>query len=152
MFTLLDLAFTAVNGAVALLSSITLYPMNDIVFPEQREAVVAVEMHREWWRDDGACTFKGIAVPFVRDWPEEIADGEGTRILPPEPEKTAGYAFVITQKVCPQKADENILRLGDTRLLVKTFYKTRNTQVFAANEMLQEEDRPKWLYQVIDRA
>ncbi|MCG9082359.1 hypothetical protein [Laribacter hongkongensis] len=137
-------------GVVA--SDITLYSDADYIHnePENRDIVTAISMHREWWRDDSKCKYQGVMVPFVRDWPVVIKHKDFETVNPPEPNKTAGQAFIINRKVCPGKPDEAMFRVADGwrnsgRLLEKWH--------FAAQDLygMREEYRPKWLPQVLAR-
>lgn len=137
-------------GVVA--SDITLYSDADYIHsaPENRDTVTAISMHREWWRDDSKCKYLGVMVPFVRDWPVTIKRKDSETVNPPEPDKTAGQAFIINRKVCPGKPDEAMFRVADGwrnpgKLLEKWH--------FAAQDLygMREEYRPKWLPQVLAR-
>lgn len=136
-----------------MLSNITLYSDTDYEVQrtyEIRDVATAVSTHREWWRDESKCKFIGLMVPYSRDWPETIRNGEIETVLPPEPDKVAGQAFILNRKVCPNKPDEAILRVAD---------KWRNPGVFLEKHQLtaedlaslRPEDRPKWLAQVLAR-
>ncbi len=130
-------------------SNITLSSDADYVHvePENRDTVTAISMHREWWRDDSKCKYLGVMVPYVRDWPETIKHGDIETVNPPEPDKTAGQAFIINRKVCPGKPDEAMFRVADGwRNSGKLLEKHR----FAAQDLygMREEYRPKWLPQV----
>jgi hypothetical protein len=153
--TMLD-ALNVLNGlflAGVIASNITLYSDADYIRVEQnnhRETVTAISMHREWWRDDSKCRFAGVMVPFVRDWPLTIRHGDTETISPPEPDKTAGQAFIINRKVCPGKADEAMFRVADSwrnsgRLLEKHHF------AFEDLHGMPEDQRPKWLPQVLAR-
>ncbi|AON53143.1 hypothetical protein [Herbaspirillum seropedicae] len=147
------------NGVVlgsTMLANITLYSDADYEVQRTRElkdVVTVVSAHREWWRDDSKCHFQGVMVPYARDWPETVKNGEIETVLPPEPDKVAGQAFIWNRKICPGKPDEVIYRVSE---------KWRNPGVFlekhqvTAEDLLsmKVEDRPKWLEQVqarIDR-
>lgn len=138
--------------AGVMISNITLYSDADFIRPEQgnRDTVTAISMHREWWRDDSKCRFLGVMVPFVRDWPETVKQGDFETIDPPQPDKTAGQAFIINRKVCPGQPDEAMFRVAEGwrnpgKLLEKHH--------FAAQDLhgMPEASRPKWLPQVLSR-
>ena len=133
-------------------SDITLYSDADYIQadPKNRESVTVVSMHREWWRDDSKCKFTGLMVPFVRDWPETTKLGEFEHVNPPEPDKTAGQAFIINRKSCPGKPDEAIFRVADKW---RNNGKLLEKHHFAASDLsgMREEHRPKWLPQVLAR-
>jgi len=149
MLLLLDL----IHLGVVLASNIMLQHPQEFTFPAQRDAVVEVKLHREWWRADGKgkCYYTGVMVPFVRDWELSVPDGDGeNRILPPEPDKTAGHAFLVTRKFCEGKATETILRAG---FIHRVKPHGGGVQQFAAFDMLVEkpEHYPQWLGQVVAR-
>jgi hypothetical protein len=134
-------------------SNITLYSDGDYQFlssVEDRDAVTAITLHREWWRKDSKCKYLGVMVPFVRDWPETINHGETETVNPPEPDKTAGQAFIINRKVCPGQPDEAMFRVADIWRHSGRFLKKHH---FAAQDLygMREEYRPKWLAQVLAR-
>jgi hypothetical protein len=137
----------------AMLANITLY--SDADYDVQRTYEISdnatpISMHREWWRDESKCKFTGVMVPYAREWPETIRNGEIETVLPPEPDKVAGQAFVINRKACPDKPDEAIFRVAE---------KWRNPgfllekHSFSAEDLasMRLEDRPKWLAQVLAR-
>lgn len=152
MLDILNLVFAA--GIVA--SSTQLYSSHDYKPPVEREGIVAVSLHREFYREDGQgkCEFKGVMVPFVHDWDEVRTGGEGgDEILrPADPDSIAGMAFLVNQKICEGKDPEVILRGGDKYRLTAggNFYRKH---VVMASDMLSTplEQRPKWLRQVLDR-
>jgi len=138
--------------AGTLLSNIVLYSDGDYPFPENRESVVTVSTHREWWRVDGngKCKYTGVMVPFVRDWEQEITRGkDGKTILPPEPDKTAGQAFIINQKVCGDKV-EPIFRVAEIWAPKGTLMEKHQFAAFDVIEM-RPDQCPKWLEQVLHR-
>lgn len=146
--------FNFLNGvfiAATLLSNIILYADMDYPFPSERESVVAVSMHREFYREDGngKCKYTGLMVPYVRDWEEVVKHGEIETVLPPEPDKTAGHAFIINQKVCGDKV-EPVFRTGIVMRSTGGFLYKHSFAAFDVTEM-KIEDRPKWLEQVLRR-
>jgi len=148
----LDLIFAA--GVV--MSGVTLYANDDYKAPAQRDGVQAVSLHREFYREDGRgkCEFKGVMVPFVRDWEEVRRTGEANdeMTLEAKPNATAGAAFLINQRVCEGKAPEVLLRGGDKYGLTegRNFYEKHS--VIATDLMTTpQEQQPKWLIQVLDR-
>ncbi|NKA35775.1 hypothetical protein GO300_03813 [Ralstonia solanacearum] len=151
-------ALSILNGiflAGVMASNVTLYSDADYKFHtsgEERETVTLVSTHREWWRDDGngKCKYIGLMVPYVRDWPETVRHGEVDDVLAPEPDKTAGQAFIFNRKVCEGKPDEAIFRVAN---IARTYGGFLKNQHFAAQDAsgMKEEDRPKWLKQVLER-
>ena len=143
--------FNGVFVAATLLSNIILYADVDYPFPAERDSVVAVSMHREFWREDGngKCKYTGLMVPYVRNWEEVIKHGEIETVLPPEPDKTAGHAFIINKKVCGDKV-EPVFRTGLVMRTSGGFLYKHSFAAFDVTEM-KVEDRPKWLGQVLAR-
>ena len=143
--------FNAVFLAATLLSNIVLYSDGDYPFPKDRESVVEVSLHREFWRDDGngKCKYTGVMVPYVRDWEEVIKHGDVETVLPPEPNKTAGQAFIINKKVCGTSV-EPVFRTGAILSATGTLMYKHSFAAFDVTEM-KVEDRPKWLEQVLRR-
>jgi len=136
-----------------MLANITLYSDADYEIQrtyEIRDVATLISAHREWWRDESKCKFIGLMVPYARDWPETIRNGEIETVLPPEPDKVAGQAFIINRKVCPGKPDEAIFRGAD---------RWRNPGIFLEKHQITAEDlkgmkpqdRPKWFEQVMAR-
>ena len=150
MLPLLDLAYLA----GILLNSITMYPDGDTLVPLEKDAVVQMSYYREWWREDGKCEFKGVLVPYTRTWPEEVQRGGDTAILPPEPDKIAGYVGVVNRKACKDKPEEAILRAGLARPHKPFFGELHidKASFFPAGDMLDPAAQiPPWLPQVVER-
>lgn len=143
--------FNGVLLAATMLTNIVLYSDQDYPFPDARDSVVEVSMHREFWRDDGngKCKYTGVMVPYVRDWEEVVKNGEVETILPPEPDKTAGHAFIINRKVCGATV-EPVFRTGIVMRRSGGFLYKHSFAAFDATEMRNDE-RPKWLEQVLLR-
>lgn len=151
MFDFANLIF--VVGVVA--SQVQLYSSHDYKPPAEQDGVVAVSLHREWYREDGSgkCEFEGVMVPFVRDWAvAERRDGFDEVTQPAEPDKIAGMAFLVNKKVCAGKETELLLRGGDKYRLVAggNFYRKHTVM---ATDLLTtpREKQPRWLIQVFDR-
>jgi len=151
-------ALNILNGiflGATMMANVTLYSDGDYQFhtkPEDRETVTVVSTHREWWREDGngKCKYVGLMVPYVRDWPETIRHGEVEDVLPPEPDKTAGQAFVFNRKVCEGKPDEAIFRIASIRRTYGGYLSKHQVTAEDVNGM-KPEDRPKWFDQVLLR-
>ena len=146
--------FEILNGlflAGMMLANITLYSDEDYRFPEDRETVTAVSTHREWWREDGngKCKYTGVMVPFVRDWEQVIKHGETERVLPPEPDKTAGQAFIINRKVCGEKV-EPVFRVTEIWSAKGAYLYKHTVAAYDLTDMRQDQ-RPQWLEQVLRR-
>lgn len=137
--------------AATLLSNITLYSDEDYRFPDDRETVTAVSTHREWWREDGngKCKYTGVLVPFVRDWEQVVKQGDLETVLPPEPNKTAGEAFIINRKVCGDKV-EPVFRTAEIQRTFGGFLYKHSIAAFDVTEM-RPDQRPRWLEQVLHK-
>lgn len=151
MFDIFNLVFAA--GVV--ISQVQLYSSEDYKAPPQRESIIAVSMHREFYRDDGQgkCEFKGVMVPFVRDWDDIRPMGDGQEmVLKADPDTTAGMVFLVNQKVCEGKETEILFRAGDKYRLTEgnNFFKKHTVM---ASDMLStpKEQQPKWMIQALDR-
>lgn len=153
---MLDILNTIYLAAV-LFSSITLYPTEETAVPLEINAFVELKLHREYWREDGKgkCSFEGVLVPYARTWSEEVHRGDQVIILPPEPDKIAGYVVITNRKVCQGSAPEAILRAG-TPSTRKPFFGHRQVDMhtfFSAGDMLETppDKMPPWMPQVVDR-
>lgn len=153
---MLDIIF---NGAyllyqgVAMAVTVTLYNGYDITShpaPEDRDTVIAMQAHREWWRKDSDCQFYGVMVPYVRDWSETVKHGDIETVIPPEPDTTAGQAIVFTKKSCEGKADEPIFLVDDVSRAKFKLVKSRQLTASDVGSM-RPEFVPKWLPQVVSR-
>lgn len=146
--------FDFLNGvflAAILLANIVLYSDQDFAFPAERDSVVAISMHREFWRSDGngKCQYTGVMVPFTRDWPLTVKQGETELVLPHDPNRTVGHAFIINKKTCGGKT-ESVLRVGETNRVSGGFLYKHSFEAYDIFDMHQE-DRPKWFAQVLAR-
>jgi len=151
MFDFASLIFTI--GVVV--SQVQLYSSHDYKPPADQDGVVAVTLHREWYRADGSgkCEFKGVMVPFVRDWDVvQNRDGMDEVVQRAEPGKIAGMAFLVNEKVCEGAEPEKLMRGGEKYRLVAggNFYKKHTVM---ASDLLTspKEQQPRWLIQVFDR-
>ncbi|MCW3478741.1 hypothetical protein OL229_04040 [Neisseriaceae bacterium JH1-16] len=151
MFDVLNLLYL---GAT-MFASIVLY--SDADYPTHTtmaeiNSVTEVSMHREWWREDGngRCRYTGLMVPYVRDWDEVVKTRNTETVIPAEPDRVAGQAFIFNKKVCNGKPDEAILRVNaDVRTRPVVFEKS---QIYAQDLIeLKVEDRPRWFKQVLQR-
>ena len=150
MFELLNLFVAGIN----LLSNITLYADDSFNYPKDREAVVAVQSSREWWREGGSreCRYTGIMVPFVRDWSETKQEHGTPVIVPPMPDVTVGHAVLFNQKLCKDKPAETIFRVGATSgaNFFMRLPEGASVQSYDFNEM-RAEHIPPWLGQSLSR-
>lgn len=136
--------------------NLELYSEMDVAYPAQGQ-VAQVSFHREWWRSDAKCRFTGLMVPYARDWEETRDDGFTQTTLAPEPDKIAGYAFVINKKTCEGQPDEALLNVDEalagarkvwqdtakTKILKKYILHSVSLQGRAPSEL------PKWFPQVM---
>ncbi len=144
MLGFLDLLYL---GAM-MVANITLYAEHDLQYPDLGE-VAAISFHREWWRDEGKCRFRGLLVPYARTWEEETKNAFLEAVLPPEPDKTAGVAVVVNKKECPGKEPEAIFRVASQvgeRRVMKGLFKVPAADLGS----IPEAERPLWLPQVIE--
>jgi hypothetical protein len=133
--------------------TVTLYNGYDITShyaPDDRDTVIAMQAHREWWRKDSNCQFYGVMVPYVRDWSETVKHGDIETVIPPEPDTTAGQAIVFTKKICDGKEDEPIFLVDDVSRAKFKLVKSRQLTASDVGSM-RPEFVPKWLPQVLSR-
>lgn len=145
-------AFWLYQGVVMTLT-VTLYNGYDITShftPEDRDTVIVMQAHREWWRKDSNCQFSGVMVPYVRDWSETVKHGDIETVIPPDPDNTAGQAIVFTKKVCDGKPDEPIFLVDDVPRAKFKLVKSRQLTASDVGTM-KPEFVPKWLPQVVNR-
>jgi len=117
--------------------------------PDTRDSVYAVHgFVSGFFRP--RCDYTGVMVPFVRDWPETVQRGDQEEVLPPEPDVTAGQAYIFTQKKCDNQPVERVLLVdADWRAVTRIADgHTINAQNFYG---LKPEQRPKWFDQVVAR-
>ncbi|MFI5443721.1 hypothetical protein [Polaromonas sp. UC242_47] len=153
MLDILNIAYLA----GILLSSITLYPDGETPISREKDSYTPITFYREWWREDGKdkCSFKGMLVPYTRTWPEEVKRGEDIEVLPPEPDKVAGYVALVNRQECVGKPPVTIFRAGLARprkLLFGNFQLDKHG-FFPAGDMLESpaDKLPPWLPQVVAR-
>lgn len=133
----------------SMLANITLYPEADTMPYPKEGSVTSVSFHREWWRDDGKCHFHGVMVPYARDWEERVNDGVTETVLPPEPDKIAGMAIIVNRKECPGKPAEAMFRVHtELRAPWHRYFAVAQIQATELSS-LREDQRPKWLAQVM---
>lgn len=84
MFQILDLFIASSVGLAMLVGDLTLFASDSYSYPKDREAVVAIEGARSRMAEDGkgVCVFKGILVPFSRDWEETQLERGETKVIP----------------------------------------------------------------------
>lgn len=137
-----------------MLADIVLYADQDYKIPEQRDSVISVSMHREWWREDGngKCKYTGYATPVVRDWEiVEVRDGMDIR-TPPNLEDTYGLAIVFDKKVCEGKPVEKIFRTAVKERTREGMTLYKKVSSHAQDYYSAREDiRAKWVPQVLER-
>ncbi|MDR3409529.1 MAG: hypothetical protein P4L87_01050 [Formivibrio sp.] len=151
MFNLINLLYLGFVVA----AQITVYSDGDYPLPADKDAVVEISTHREWWRDDSDCKYTGLLVPYVRDWELVQYDNDTREIkarFPPDLEHVIGRAFVINKKICKGKEAEPILRVGEREFIfakggLKRGHSFTLSDVFG----MKEDERPKWFNQVFKR-
>ena len=140
----------------------------------QRMTVVSNDLHSATlatykpyvYRKEQNCVFSAFVVPYERTWPEEVRDGEGVRILPPEPGKVAGYAAVVYKKTCPGETPQSVLRAGRQSTVTGTgtiftrafsadkttyFMNSWDSAVNSQDMTVLDQTVPKWWSQVVAR-
>lgn len=140
----------------------------------QRMTIVSNDLHSATpavykpyvYRKGQDCVFSAFVVPYERTWPEEVRDGEGVRILPPEPGKIAGYAAVVYKKTCPGEAPQSVLRAGRQATVTGTgtiftrafssdrttyFMNSWDSAVNSQDMTVLNQTVPKWWGQVVER-
>jgi hypothetical protein len=139
-----------------LISDITLYSDAMFVGPKgerARNQVVAVSMHREYWREDGkgTCSFTGVLVPFTHDWTEIDDTATPPRVIrEADPESVVGQALLINKKACAGKEPELMLRAGQKFL--KGNFLVKGMEIVVSDvASMNEGVRYKWLGQVFGR-
>lgn len=152
MDLIFQLLFMGVTSAIPELVLIT---DENYSFPAERDAVVAVSYHLDWFKSDSECKFTGLMVPFVRDWTVEVDNNYSKTTIPAEPDVTAGHAFIINKKSCPGKEPEFVFRVDETSWVngkaKPGAIKWAARQTMLDFRSMREDQRPKWLNQVMER-
>lgn len=136
-----------------LLGDLTLFASGSYYYPKERDAVVAIEGSRSRMMDDGKgkCVFKGILVPFARDWEESKVERGETKIVPAAPEETAAYATLINEKICSNMAPVKMFSIGVYhKNLMRRLPDGQSFIVYDLYQM-KTENAPRWFSQVLDR-
>ncbi|MGT2476503.1 hypothetical protein [Paraburkholderia terrae] len=153
MFDIIFGAAHAIYIAGALVGSVILWPDQTYPLhkaPEEREMVTVVGFHPQWYKADSKCHYSGLIVPYVRDWPETINAGRSDeRVLPPDPDHTAGHAVILDTKTCPGKEDEKIFLVDAVE---RNFGALGGGTDFHFDDpdTIKPEYKPKWLPQVME--
>lgn len=140
-------------GLAMLLGDLTLFASDSYYYPKERDAVVAIEGVRSRMMDDGKgkCVFKGILVPFTRDWDETKVEHGETKVIPATPDETAAYATLINEKVCVNMEPVKMFSIGiyHKNLLSRL----PDGQSFIVYDLYQMKtnNTPRWFSQVLDR-
>lgn len=119
-------------------------------------AVQAMTFKRHGLREESACVFDGVLIPWARTWEQKTVSGGVESVLPPEPSKVAGYAAVVYSKKCPGQSEQKILHAGPQEDVLMAQGKAgvlnnrpaRTMDLFSSNQDL----RPEWVPQVVERA
>ncbi len=145
---MLDLIATLVFSATAAILQTQLYPVAAYEIAKQ-PLVGAIEFKT---RPDDSCRYKGVAVPYARDWDEEILRGESSKtVLAAEPDKIAGLAFIVYKKVCPGVPSESMLSTGSQNRSGLGFLRgvPPNASITVLSLAKELENQPKWMPQVL---
>lgn len=151
MFDILNLMLL---GASAISAPYDLIPDANYVYPAKGE-VAFVSLSQTWRHDATTCHFTGLMAPFARDWEEIRDDGFAQIKLPPEPDKSIGYAYVINKKSCPGQPDEVLFNTAEKNFPFmmqdpKGTMMFREIKLYTRSlESQKEADWPKWLPQVL---
>lgn len=101
MFEIFNLVGTAIQfGIYAIQPQIVMLNQHDVELPEVLMEVRPVEFQRMMNREDPICTWSGVLVPYARDWDEITETEYGQQVRKAEPDKIAGYAFILDKKTC----------------------------------------------------
>jgi hypothetical protein len=147
LFSLIDLVLV---GVVAF-TDVQLQMMKTIALPE-RGSVVATEFRPATavWNKTHNCRYYGLAIPFTRDWDEESGGAENKVVRPAEPDKLAGYAFIVNKLQCPDEEAQFVFNVGDKWRDWKAgapLIKSMHLASFALRP--DPAMQPKWLPQVM---
>lgn len=116
----------------------------------------AMSFKRHGLREESACVFEGVLIPWARTWEQKTISGNIESLLPPEPNKIAGYAAVIYSKKCPMQPEQKILHAGPQEDLVIAQGKAgllNNKPVRAMDLLSSNQDlRPQWVPQIVERS
>lgn len=148
---MLDIVANVLYLGVLTVTNTQLMSTYAVEFPPQGAvAEVAFRPVTTIWSDIYECRFTGVMVPYTRDWEEVTDNGLVKTVLPPEPNKTAGYAYIINKKTCPGKEPEAMFSTGQWfgGFLGNTGMSNRfRLTVTSLNP--DPDLRPKWLNQVM---
>ncbi len=146
IFQLVGALFVAVSG-------INLYWSDTYDMGHEIEAAMPVSLERESWRDDANCKFKGIMVPFVRDWElhETNAESGEERVSEARPDRMAGVGVILNEKVCDGKSVP-IMRAVDSYITHSQGLLHKGAGTVVSNLwQTPKQEQPRWLIQVLDR-
>lgn len=152
MFELIMAGANLLGWSAAMAFSITLH-LSQTYYPNVNlndvDAVTAVSAYKggPWFL---TCNAEGVAVPYARDWPETVRQGRQEVVLPPEPDKTVGQAYIFTKMKCKDKPEERVL-LVDQDYRAVTRLAEDHTLTAQSFYGLKPDQRPKWFGQVIQR-
>lgn len=149
MLDALNAIFLAANIAAQTLNVVA--RADEDILIEKDVKVYAVSMTEQAPMWTKKCKYEGVMVEYARDWEEEqLSTGV---ILPPEPDKPIGYALILTKERCPEKEERAIFNT-DSKFFTPLFgkaYVIREGGPMDTRDYwsLKEEDRPKWMPQVL---
>lgn len=148
MLGLLDIIATIFQYGVvyAIQPAFVIVNQVQVDLPEVGE-VRQVEFKRMRQVDDSSCVFKGVMVPYARDWDEVTETAYGQQVRKAVPDEVGGYAIVLDKKVC----DNSVEKVA----YVDSYFGGIFGRMTAglqrdANDLsvLHGEARPRWLEQV----
>lgn len=148
MLGLLDILATIFQYGVvyAVQPAFVIVNQVQVDLPEVGE-VRQVEFKRLRQVDDPSCVFKGVMVPYARDWDEVTETAYGQQVRKAAPDDVGGYAIVLDKKVC----DTSVEKVA----YVDSYFGGIFGRMTAglqrdANDLsvLHGEARPRWLEQV----
>lgn len=158
---MVELVFNLLFIGAGLLADVKLYNTQDAELPALGK-VTNIMFREEGYNlfnlstppsEDGKCKYTGLAVPYERTW-EEVVESSGVQtVIPPEPGKLAGYAILINKKTCLGQEPVAMFRVS-TRDERGVFFNKGTMQkaypiVSSQLSSLREDQRPKWLAQVM---
>ncbi|MBX9346031.1 hypothetical protein K5M36_02920 [Chromobacterium vaccinii] len=152
MFELIMAGLNLLGWSAAMAFSVTLH-LSQTYYPNVNlndvDTVTVVRAYKggPWF---STCNAEGVAVPYARDWPETIHQGKQDVVLPPEPDKTVGQAYIFTKMKCKDKPEEPVLLVDQDYRAVTRLAEdhTLTAQNFYG---LRPDQRPKWFAAVLQR-
>lgn len=149
MLDALNAIFLAANIAAQTLNVVARADEDILIQKDVKVYQVSMTEQAPMWTKK--CKYEGVMVEYARDWAEE-QPSTGI-ILPPEPDKPIGYALILTKERCPEKEERQIFNTDSkffTPLFGKAYVIREGGPMDTRDYWSQkEEDRPKWMPQVL---